>query len=218
MLVHPLACGYGYCFLLEDPHGLYLIDTGTPDREAVVLTKMKELGRTDLKVIWITHAHIDHYGSAAALRRLTGTPIGVHPADAGTMASGQSPLGVSREWGFIYYLAQPILQLMRPIKATPPDFTLEDGDTLESYGLNASILHTPGHMPGHTCVLLEDGTAFAADLIARSPRLGLQFLMATDWSQLPASLAKLKAARPEIVYTGHSRIPISGADLQMITP
>jgi glyoxylase-like metal-dependent hydrolase (beta-lactamase superfamily II) len=49
---------------------------------------MKELGRTDLKAIWITHAHYDHYGSAATLRRATGARIGVHPADANYLVRG----------------------------------------------------------------------------------------------------------------------------------
>lgn len=217
MRVHILPSRLGISFLLEYSHGLFLIDSGSPGQQAVVLEKMKELQRTDLKLIWITHAHYDHYGSAAALRALTGARIGVHPADAASLAGGRSPLGTTREYGFIYPIAQPLVNRIWRLPATPADFTLEDGDTLERYGLEATVLHTPGHTPGHTCVLLEEGTAFAGDLLGNTPRSRLQSLLATDWNQLPESLARLQASRPEWTYTGHSRRPIAGDALQQIT-
>jgi glyoxylase-like metal-dependent hydrolase (beta-lactamase superfamily II) len=214
--IHPLSCGLGFSFLLEDTHGLFLIDSGSPGQQAVVLAKMKALGRTDLKLIWITHAHYDHYGSAAALRELTGAPIGVHAADADSLISGLSPLGTRRDLGFVFTLGLPLVNRLRPLPATSPDFTLEDGDTLECFGLDASILHTPGHTPGHTCLLLPDKIAISGDLFGRNPRPRLQYLVATDWSQLPHSLARLQAAQPEWVYTGHSWRPFPGKVLQKI--
>lgn len=214
MRVHPIPCGLGIAFLIEQGQGLFLIDAGSPGQEARVLAKMKELGRVDLKLVWATHAHYDHYGSAAALRALTGACIGAHPADADSMAAGLSPLGTQRAYGFIYPPAQWVLSHFYPLPVTPPDFTLEDGQTLEQFGLNATVLHTPGHTPGHTCLLLEDGTAFAADLLGGFPRPGLQRLLATDWDQLPGSLDRLRAARPEWVYTGHRRTRIPGSLIQ----
>ncbi len=212
MRIHPLRCGLGIGFLIETVQGLYLIDSGSPGQQNRVLAKMRELGRTDLKLIWITHAHYDHYGSAAALREITKVPVGAHPADADSMVNGQSPLGISRSYGFIYPLAQKIANRISLLPPTPPDFTLEDGQTLEKFGLNASILHTPGHTPGHTCVLLkEEGIVLAADLIAAFPRPRLQSLLATDWDQLAGSLARLQAAQPQWIYPGHAIHRIRGS-------
>ena len=214
MKVHPISCGFGYAFLLEYSHGLFLIDSGSPGQENKVLAKMNELGRKDLKLIWITHAHYDHYGSAAALRNLSGACIGVHADDAEDMGTGQSPLGTSRLYGFIYPPAQKILNQVRPLPATMADFTCTGGQTLEQYGLEASILHTPGHTPGHTCLQLEDGIVFSGDLISQFLRPGLQRLLATDWEQIPQSLDVLQSARPPWIYTGHSRHPLSGKALE----
>lgn len=218
MRVHPLACGLGYAFLIETPQGMFLFDSGSPKEQDRVLRKIKELRRTDLKLIWISHAHYDHYGSAAILRELTGAPIGVHPADAESLTSGQSPLGTARKQGILFHLLQSWMNHIRPLPPTTPDFTLEDGEKLERFGLEASILHTPGHTPGHTCLLLPGGVALAGDLIGRSPKLGLQSLVATNWEQLPGSLARLKAAQPDIVYSGHSPRPVTGSKLQKINP
>ena len=214
--VHPLSNGVGIAFLLETPHGLYLVDSGVPGQEGRVLAKMKTLGRSDLKLIWVTHAHYDHYGSAAALREATGAVIGVHPADAEFMIAGLSPLGTTRSYGFIYPPGLRFGMRFQPLSPTMPDFTLEDGETLERYGLEARVIHTPGHTPGHTCLLLAGGTAFAGDLIGGFPRLAVQNLLATNWESLPASLEKFKAAKPDPVYLGHRVRPISGSALQRI--
>jgi glyoxylase-like metal-dependent hydrolase (beta-lactamase superfamily II) len=215
MRIHSLFCGLGIAFLVETPGGLFLIDTGSPGCQAQVIRKMKELGRSDLKLIWITHAHYDHYGSAAALRSRTGARIGIHPADSDSMANGKSLLGTVREYGWIYLLFQPILMILQPLPKTPPDFTCEDGETLER--LDARVLHTPGHTPGHSCLLLANKVVFVGDVIAsNSPRLKAQNLLATDWQQMPASLKHLQEARPEWVYTGHSRNPLPGSALQEI--
>lgn len=216
MKIHPLSCGLGVAFLIEAPQGLYLVDTGSPGQQERVLAKMKALGRTDLRLIWITHAHYDHYGSAAALRQITGALIGVHPLDAESMAHAQSPLGTQRGYGFIYPIGQPLANRIYPLVPTPPDFVREDGETLAAFGLPATILHTPGHTPGHTCLLLEDGTAFAGDLIGQSLTPKLQNLLATQWDQLPNSLSRLMQAQPKWVYTGHSRNKFPGTQLSKI--
>jgi glyoxylase-like metal-dependent hydrolase (beta-lactamase superfamily II) len=210
MKIHPISCGWGIAFLIETTRGLFLIDSGSPDQQDRILTKMKELGRNDLKLIWITHAHYDHYGSASALRKITGVLIGVHADDAENMIAGLSPLGTTRRYGFIYPPAQKFLNFFRPLAPTSPDFVCEGGDTLEPYGLNASILHTPGHTPGHTCLKLEEGIVFAGDLLGGFPQPGLQRLLAINWDQLSNSLLTLQAAKPKWIYIGHSIQPISG--------
>lgn len=63
MQIHPIACGLGHAFLIETESGLCLVDSGSPDEEQRVLACLRALGRSDLKLIWITHAHYDHYGS-----------------------------------------------------------------------------------------------------------------------------------------------------------
>jgi glyoxylase-like metal-dependent hydrolase (beta-lactamase superfamily II) len=214
--IHPISCGLGIGFLIETTGGLFLIDSGSPGHEQKVLSKIRELGRSDLKLIWITHAHYDHYGSAAALRRITGAIIGVHPADAANLTAGLSPLGTSRRHGFLLQFALGVLKQFQPIPQTQPDITIDDGSSLENYGLNATIMHTPGHTPGHTCIQLAGGIIFAGDLIGKFVNARRQQFLATNWSQLSNSLEKLKAAKPEWIYTGHSKIPISGESLLRI--
>ena len=63
-------------YLLES-EDLILIDTGMPNDGDKVLKILKELGyqNGDLKYILITHAHLDHVGSLAFLKKATGAKI-----------------------------------------------------------------------------------------------------------------------------------------------
>ena len=210
--------GTSAAYLIESERGLTLVDAGWPRYQRRVLKKMQALGRDDLTLIFITHAHLDHYGSAASLRRLTGAPVAIHRADAEAIAQGETPVGSVRGWSGrlmwqLLRLGEPLLRL----EPTPADIVLEDGDSLDTYGLDAEVLHTPGHTPGSACLIVERRVAFVGDLLSTSGRPRVQHSYAHDWSLISTSLARLKALEPEWVYAGHGRHPLSGAGLQRLT-
>ena len=204
MQIHPISCGLGYAFLIESAGGLVLVDCGSPHQEKKVLAAMDQLGRHDLKLIWITHAHYDHYGSAAALHAKTGAPVGVHPADAEALRAGRSDLGITHGIGYLFPLGLGIAKVFVPLPPVNPEVLLEDGASLMDYGLAAQVFHTPGHTSGHSSLWLEDGTLIIGDLIGQDSRARRQTLLATDWQALEESLARMQALKPRRVYSGHS--------------
>ena len=212
MQIHPISCGLGYAFLIEGDAGLVLVDCGSPHQEKKVFTTMDALGRHDLKLIWITHAHYDHYGSAAALHAKTGAPVGVHPADAETLRAGRSDLGVTRGIGHLFPLGLGIVNFFVPLPPVNPEVLLEDGASFTDYGIAAQVFHTPGHTPGHSSLWLEDGTLIIGDLIGQDSRVRKQTLLATDWQALEESFARMQALKPSRVYSGHSPRAIPGEE------
>jgi hydroxyacylglutathione hydrolase len=220
--IHSIPMRMACAYLIENDAGLVLVDTGLPRHEHRVLRRMRALRRDDLRLIFITHAHLDHYGSAAALRRLTGAPIGIHRADGDAMARGETPLGSAHGRG---RLLQALLPLFKPVlclEPTSPDLLLDDGNDLRAYGLDAVVLHTPGHTPGSSCLVvnvnIKRQIAFVGDLLSTTGRPHVQRYFAHDWSLIPDSLARLQALRPEWAYTGHGQRPISGETLQHLLP
>ena len=94
-------------------------------------------------------------------------------------------------------------------------FKLIEGD----YELvkDVSILSTPGHTPGSSCLIVDGRLAFVGDLISTAPHSTVQKFFADDWSLIPESLVRLQALRPEWVYSGHGYRPLSGEKLQRLT-
>lgn len=215
--VHRLSMGLAEAYLIESQAGLVLVDAGLPRCEQRVLRRMRSLGRDDLRLVFVTHAHLDHYGSAAALRRITGAPMAIHRADAGAMARGETSLGTVRGRGKLVRALLPVFEpYLRP-EPTAADLLLDDGDELRAHGLDAVVLHTPGHTPGSSCLLVERRLAFVGDLLSTTGRPHVQRFFADDWSLIADSLARLQAARPEWAFAGHGRYPLSGDTLQRLT-
>ncbi|MDY6876535.1 MAG: MBL fold metallo-hydrolase [Chloroflexota bacterium] len=206
--------GIATAYLIESASGLVLVDAGLPHHEQSVLRRMQALGQDDLRLIFITHAHLDHYGSAAALRLFTGAPIAIHRADGDMMARGETHLGSVRGRGrLMWALLRLFGPYLRP-EPTPPDLLLDDGDDLRAYGLDAVVLHTPGHTPGSSCLIVEGRVAFVGDLLSTSVRPHVQRSCADDWALIPESLNRLQVLGLEWVYAGHGRRPLSGKILQ----
>jgi hydroxyacylglutathione hydrolase len=216
MEVHIIRAGLGCAHLIEYAGGLVLVDAGTRGNEYKILHYMRSLGRDDLRLIFITHGHLDHYGSAAALRRLTGAPIAIHRADAGAMRRAESPLGSVRGRGKLGLLLMRFGGTFLAPEPTPADILLDEGEDLSCYGLDAVVVHTPGHTPGSTSLLVETRLAFVGDLLSTSGQPHVQRFYAADWSLIPASLARIQALKPEWVYTGHGSRPMSGKVLQAL--
>jgi hydroxyacylglutathione hydrolase len=214
--IHSLHAGMGTVHLIEAVDGWVLVDAGSPGQERQIVDALRALGGGGLRLIYITHAHFDHYGSARALHHQTGASIAIHAADEAAMAAGKTPIRMARGHGRFARLLLPIIEwILRP-EPTQADVVLTDEQRLDAYGLDAVILHTPGHTPGSSSLIVADQVAFVGDLLSTRGSLHAQDLYATDWSQLAQSLARLKEYELSHIYAGHGRRPASGAALRAL--
>jgi hydroxyacylglutathione hydrolase len=67
------------CYLLRCPETKHvaIVDPGA-DADTI----LRAVGNARVCCILISHGHPDHVGALEALRRATGAPVGIHPADA----------------------------------------------------------------------------------------------------------------------------------------
>jgi len=217
--IHSLFTWMSNIYLLENETGVFLVDAGAPGYEKQILRLIRQT-KKELKLIYITHAHFDHYGCAARLREKTGAKIAIHHADAEAISQGQTPIRSAHGRGRLTMPFLPLFNLTHARFRTSPDIFLDDNVSLDPFGLQAHVIHTPGHTVGSTSLLVENGDndllAFTGDLVVGSDHPHLQSLYANDWSQLPESLKKVQAARPTKVFPGHGSHFISGNVFQQL--
>lgn len=167
-----LPFGMLNAFLLIKGDSAILVDTGLPNSARRVEKALKKngLGWSNLRLIVLTHAHIDHAGSAADLRDLSAAPIIAHEAEL-AYCQGRTPIFLPTRWfGRLFRMTGAI---QRPFRYFTPDLIVSgDGHDLSDYGISARLLFTPGHTPGSLSLLLEDGGVLAGDLAASGILLG----------------------------------------------
>jgi len=153
--------GFANTYLIKGDKGTILVDAGLPGGEKSILEKCSELN-TILKLIFITHGHMDHMGSAAALKNQAGAKVAVHVNDSEALHSGISK--VDQPIGLVARLMRPFIGKIRT-NPVEPEILISDEIRLDEYGINGRVLLTPGHTSGSISVVLDSGEAFVSDLI-----------------------------------------------------
>ncbi len=169
-----LPMGLVNAHLIHGAAGAVLVDAGLPDTEHLVARALRRrgLGWFDIKLIVITHAHIDHAGNALRLKELTGAAVCAHVGDLRHYLQ-REPMSFCSTGTFGRLFLRAGL-IRRPYLAFEPDILLQAGETwsLERYGLDGQVVSTPGHTAGSVSVRLNDGAALVGDLVSSGILLG----------------------------------------------
>ncbi len=216
LTVHRIDVGSN-AFLVENDSGMILIDAGYPGNQEKILKAMNVIApEKSLLLIFITHGHFDHYGSAAAVREATGAPIAIHRLDSEAMENGETPLPHTRNGGFFGKLVLPLAEKVWRTVPTRGDRLLESENRLENLGCNARVVHIPGHTAGSSGLLLQDSLFFAGDLISTKFGVMKQKWYAANWEEIDSSITKVNLLTPAVVFPGHGRKIVRPGDLRKL--
>ena len=164
---------YVLVYAFESDQGVTLVDAGwnTDDAWQALNDGLATAGgsMSDVTGVMVTHIHPDHYGLAGRIRETSGAWIGLHPADTALLeeryvetddlVSRMTELlavsGVPTE--SLPDLASASMEIRSLVHMALPDRSVEDGDAIGVPGWDLTAIWTPGHSPGHLC--LVDHTA-----------------------------------------------------------
>jgi glyoxylase-like metal-dependent hydrolase (beta-lactamase superfamily II) len=206
--------------LVTDDSGVMLIDAGYPGDRQDVLASLRQLGyhAGDVHAILLTHAHIDHLGSAIWFANEHGIPVYCHAEEVGH---------AKREYLEQVSILDVALRIWRPrwavwgahvvrnggliregIPTTRP-LTAETAAELPGYPM---AIFTPGHTSGH-CSYLVDGVLVSGDALItghpllrhRGPQL-LPEVFSHSQRDCIRSLAALALLETEILLPGHGDV------------
>jgi metallo-beta-lactamase class B len=140
-------------YLITSPQGHILLDGALPESAPQIEKHVAALGfrMQDVKYLVNSHAHYDHAGSLAELKRVTGARMVASRGDASTLNSGfQSSYGAGWDSHF---------------PAVKVDRIVEDGGTVQAGDVTLTAVLTPGHTRGcttWTMPVAENGKTYRA--------------------------------------------------------
>lgn len=220
--------------LVADDTGVILIDAGFPGSRDDVLASLRHFGFgvDHLRAILLTHAHIDHFGSAIWFAKTHGTPVYCHADEVGhakrEYLEQLSPLDVATHIWQPRWLTWSVA-IIRKGALTRDGIPIAQALTEEiAAGLPGApvAIASPGHTGGH-CSFVVDGVLVSGDALVTghplSPRSGPQLLPKLfnhDHEGSVRSLSALAVLDTEVLLPGHGQVwrgPIREAAAQAST-
>ncbi|MFC7673606.1 MBL fold metallo-hydrolase [Mycolicibacterium sp. GCM10028919] len=206
--------------LVTDDSGVLVIDAGFPGQRDEVIDSVRQLGFgiDDIHAFLLTHAHVDHFGSAIWFAKTHGTPVFCHAAEVGH---------AHREYLEQVSIGHLMAKLWRP-RYLKWSMTIGFKGALRRAGIPTAhalteevaaalpgtpmAIPTPGHTGGH-CSYVVDGVLVSGDALVtghpvskdRGPQL-LPGLFNHDQDSCVRSLGALGMLDTDVVLPGHGPV------------
>ncbi len=180
-------------YLITTPQGHILIDAGFEETVPQIKANVAKLGfkLEDIKILLINHAHYDHCGGLAEIKKLTGARLYASPPDAPALEDGgKSDFRFGGDQAFSF----------APVKV---DEILKDGQKIKLGGTTLKTHFTFGHTKGATSWTMDvsdSGKKYKAVFTSSVTTLDYTFVnnekyprIAEDFAKTFDTLGKIKA-------------------------
>ncbi|MGC6176646.1 MBL fold metallo-hydrolase [Lacrimispora sp. 38-1] len=195
-----IRCGSENCYLIEKNGRAILIDTGRKGFEDKILTQCK---KHRVELIILTHGHIEQVQNASHLSKELKAPLAIHRDDMGIIKDNfKEPVSYQGLLGMV--VADVAVKNFEEsvISDFTPDIFIKEGDRLDEYGIDGTILELPGHTRGSIGLELEKRAVFVGDALMNLFYPGLPMIY-SDREAMIRSAEKISALGARKIYFCH---------------
>ncbi|MFO7882075.1 MAG: MBL fold metallo-hydrolase [Kosmotogaceae bacterium] len=195
-------------YLLKGKKGYLLIDGGQNFTKVDKQITRNKISWNDIKFIMITHHHSDHVNALGKILARTDASVIIHKYEVKPLETGEldrEVIPLNRRVKLLMGMIS--LSIPKKISLRNKDIILEsDSRFLRSFGINGTILETPGHTLGSFSLLMDNGDAYIGDAAMNFMKfLGLRKrpMIAEDYNKVYKSWKKLLNAGAKKIYPSH---------------
>ncbi|MDE7453966.1 MAG: MBL fold metallo-hydrolase [Clostridia bacterium] len=200
--IHRIKCGNGNCYIVENGADAILVDTGKKE----YINKVTEACKAyRIRLIVLTHAHFDHAENAARLSDIFGVPVGMNERDCNLIKSNTNQELTAESLPGKIVLSVSLKDFSRrAMREFTPAVTLNDGDSLTDYGINAKVISLPGHTDGSIGIDVENRHLIVGDALMNMfyPTVSMLY---HNKKEMLESAKKISALGGRTIYFGHGK-------------
>jgi glyoxylase-like metal-dependent hydrolase (beta-lactamase superfamily II) len=168
LVVRQLLGGRSNVFLVTGDGASILVDTSWNQAWKPLQSRLEGLGfdgSGTLAALVLTHTHFDHAANAARLHQRYHVPVIVHRCEAEYLQAGDSPLPLGTTVFTRWVTPRLTRGVRRFFRYSPaaPDILVDETFDLRPLGIEADLLHTPGHSPGSISLIVGGEVALVGD-------------------------------------------------------
>jgi len=164
MEIVTIKLAYVNMYAIVNGDNCILVDAGTKGNEQKIMAQLDKynIKLNQIKLIILTHGHMDHFGSLKALVEMTGAKVLVHKLEYNLMRTGRED-GITPQSFLGKVIYASLSKLMKSTNGPRDDYhghiLITEPYDLMAFGIEGQVIPTPGHSLGSLSVLLSDGSA-----------------------------------------------------------
>jgi glyoxylase-like metal-dependent hydrolase (beta-lactamase superfamily II) len=166
------------CFLLADESTGDAVLFDAPDHTVMPLLDEAARHKWNLRGLWLTHGHFDHFADHAVVRsKFPNVRVLIHKLDE---PKAKAPDAQTRLFGLPMQIP--------PLNA---DAYVEENQTLRIGGIEVKVIYTPGHAPGHVSYHLPNEKILIGGDLIIGGSVGRTDLPDSNHAQLQESIRRV---------------------------
>lgn len=192
---------YFNVYVIKGKNGDILIDTGF----ICMKRRLKKwLDQFNIKLIILTHVHVDHAWNVAYIKKLYNCKVAIGELDIDNINNRNiktKPL--SRKYALWTKLMKTGMNRFVP-KHYYPDIFLKDNEIIKKYGLTLKIISLKGHTTGSIGIKYKDYMFIGDALVNRGKKVSIAF-QNQDNESAKLSINKILLEAPKLLFVGHDK-------------